>query len=52
MRRVRLIERGEREEAVVHTLFDLTQTKGRLIQVDEIVAMVGRYESAAARAES
>ena len=47
---LRLIERGEREEAVAHALFDLTQTKGRLIQVDEIVAMVGRYETASVRA--
>ena len=49
---LRLIERGKREEAVAHALFDLTQTKGRLIQVDEIVAMVGRFESASARAKS
>ena len=37
---LRMIERAEREEAVAHALFDLTQTKGRLVQVHEIVAMI------------
>ena len=45
-----MLDVGEREESVAHALFDLTQTEGRLIQVDEIVAMVGRYETASVRA--
>jgi len=45
-----MLDVAEREESVAHALFDLTQTEGRLIQVDEIVAMVGRYETASVRA--
>ena len=49
---LRLIERGEREEAVAHALFDSTQTNGRLVNFHELLTMINQYESASARAAS
>ena len=49
---LRLIERGEREEAVAHALFDSTQNNSRLVNFHELLAMFEQYESAAARAAS
>jgi hypothetical protein len=37
---LRLIERGEREEAVAHALFDSTQNNGRLVNFHELLAMI------------
>ena len=36
----RLIERGEREEAVAHALFNSTQNNGRLVNFHELLAMI------------
>ena len=47
-----MLDVGEREESVAHALFDSTQNDARLVNFDQLLAMIQQYESAAARAAS